>query len=191
VSYLEAPLPDPEKIPIGQDLFRVLVRNIPDDDYCTQDDVLLVFRLVDTTDPLVASDSRPFAFVNAVTSALSTSGPEENFISAWDRNIRVTLEQCVPSGTSMRNGNQTRDLRPDYGFLIRKMCPFRREEKSPDDAADPRREWQTSLHGCSILLLTYSVRQPAFAWCCSLMVTNSSLLCHTAFCHTCGISSPS
>ena len=34
----------------------------------------------------------------------------------------------------------SRNLRPDFAFLLQENCPFRGEEKGPDNPDDPRVE---------------------------------------------------
>ncbi|TFK17847.1 hypothetical protein FA15DRAFT_300792 [Coprinopsis marcescibilis] len=145
-AFLKAPLSELEKVPVSKREFRRLVHPTPGHDYCTEKDALSVFRIDDDDDDLTAQDGWPVCFVSAVVERLPIS--ESNFISAWDRNIRFIVERCVPYGTSFRNSNShtaTRDLRPDYGFLIRKTCPFRGEEKGPENTADPREELSEKL----------------------------------------------
>ena len=69
--------------------------------------------------------------------------------SFWDDNIRKLLEHLIPEGKTIRNGNQhteKRKLRPDFGFLLKKICPFRGEEKGPDNSEDPKAELADKLN---------------------------------------------
>jgi len=117
-----------------------LVTNIGED-LCTSDDVKLLFRLSDSETPLDK------IFVTVAESP-PTQGTENAFISFWDKNVREILELLLPDGRSNRNSSQhtaTRSLRPDYAFLLRRLCPFRGEEKGPDNIEDPRSELSDKL----------------------------------------------
>jgi hypothetical protein len=55
---------------------------------------------------------------------------EASFISFWDQNIRLIIELLISRGRSIRDSNQHTAagyLRPDYGFLLDKLCVFRGE----------------------------------------------------------------
>lgn len=115
---------------------KELVSSIDVQDICTSDDVNLLFRAGDGNTPL---DKLFFA----VAEAPPISGTQRFFISFWDKNVRDVLELLLPSGRSMRDSSRhtaTGNLRPDYAFILNKLCPFRGEEKAPDSPDDPKKE---------------------------------------------------
>ena len=141
-EVVDRPLSDDEKIPVPADRLEELVSpSFETRDICTSDDVRLVFcaghgnNILDTL------------FFTAVQTPPS-GGTENSFISFWDRNIRDILEFLVPEGKSTRNSSMntaTRSLRPDYAFLLNKLCQFRGEEKAPESTEDPKEELATKL----------------------------------------------
>ncbi|KAM6493366.1 hypothetical protein JOM56_011500 [Amanita muscaria] len=133
---VDLPLSDDEKIPIPLETMKALVSSsIEMQDVCTMSDVELLFR---------PGSSNPafYKIFSAVADAPPTTGTETSFIQFWDNNVRFLLELLVPGGRSIRNSNQhtaTGSLRPDYAFIVSKLCTFRGEEKAPDNNDDPRK----------------------------------------------------
>jgi hypothetical protein len=98
------------------------------DDFCTQSDVELLFRLGVGN---VLCDKIVAAIVEGSPPMDGTEGSSHSF---WDRNLREILEIILPPGRSIRNSNRnagTGDLRSDYAFLLKLFALFRGEEKSP------------------------------------------------------------
>lgn len=138
---MDLPLSAEEKVPISANRMEGLVSSIDVQDICTRDDVKLLFRVGPGNTPL---DKIFFA----VADSPPISGTEDLFHSFWDKNVREVLELLIPSGKSIRNSNRhtsTKALRPDYAFLLNKLCPFRGEEKPPDSTDDPKKELSTKL----------------------------------------------
>jgi hypothetical protein len=147
-TIVDRPLPDNEKIPITIDRMNDLVSLIDAHDICTSDDVALLFRAG-------YGDTILDRYFFAVAEAPPAGGTYKSFYSFWDKNIRDILELLVPGGKSIRNGNQrtaTMNMRPDYAFVVNKLCAFRGEERAPESRDDPSKElrdklaWGMSLH---------------------------------------------
>ena len=103
---------------------------------CDENDINTLFTIG-------VSDTKFTPFTSAVLYSPPSGGTEDSFISFWDDNIRKIVELLVPSGRSIRNSNrytETKKLRPDLGFLLDTACPFRGEEKGPEDTTDPKAE---------------------------------------------------
>jgi hypothetical protein len=143
INYLQQPLEDDEKIPISQDTFDFLSRHPPELDLpehgFSAEEVATLFR-VSTDDRAKLIEA---LFVATIESAPPTSGTEDRFHSTWDDNISKVLTLIMPDSDSVRNSNRnaSRALkRPDYGFLIKKHCLVRGEEKGSEPTANPREE---------------------------------------------------
>ncbi|KAF8630512.1 hypothetical protein AX17_005404 [Amanita inopinata Kibby_2008] len=141
-QVLDAPLEDDEKIPISPCLMEALVSS-PFElaDICTLDDVKLLFQAGYGETPLDE------IFFTVIKSPPMT-GTENSFHSFWDQNVRDILEIVVPCGRSMRNSSRHTaawSLRPDYAFLLDKICPFHGEEKGPEDNESPKAELAKKL----------------------------------------------
>ena len=70
-------------------------------------------------------------------------GTENRFHSFWDANICSILELLIPQGEAIRNSNRqtaTKNLRPNFGFIIEKICSFRGEERGPENHTECRSE---------------------------------------------------
>ncbi|TFK19280.1 hypothetical protein FA15DRAFT_726912, partial [Coprinopsis marcescibilis] len=150
LAFLNKPLSDAEKLPISRSVFRALVGTTLCCNHCTEEEVSSVFRLKyhDDEDMLTSDDGIPVNFIPTVTNSPPDSGTKAAFVSTWDRNIRDIIERCVSSGQTIRESNRhtsTPRLRPSYGFLINKTCPFRGEEKGPDSTENPREELSRKL----------------------------------------------
>jgi hypothetical protein len=79
----------------------------------------------------------------AVVESPAMTGTEEYFRGFWDKNIKEVIELVLGQGQSFRNSNnntQMRQMRPDFGLLLRNVCVFRGEEKGPQNTEDPRAE---------------------------------------------------
>lgn len=139
---VDNPLSDEDKIPISVNRFEGLVSSsIELQDVCTSDDVQLLFRAGHGDTPL---DKLFFAVMDTPP----TDGTEAAFIHFWDTNVRTVVELLLPIGRSTRNSSlhtATASLRPDYAFLLNKLCPFRGEEKPPGSTDDPRKELASKL----------------------------------------------
>lgn len=140
------PLPQAEKIPLSRTQFDGLLSSTTEiKDRCVQGDVERLFRVSDAE----ASDILFAHFYHAVVwPAPPDDGTEASFHSFWDDNIRKILELLVPSGKSIRDSSHhtnTEKLRPDYGFLLDNICPFRGEEKSSTNHVDPKPELSDKL----------------------------------------------
>jgi hypothetical protein len=141
----DLPLSDSEKIPITARQMHDLVSRPSDrvsDDFCTQSDVELLFRLGAGN---IMCDKIAAAIVEG---SPPMDGTEDSFHSFWDRNIREILEIILPRGRSIRNSNlnaETGVLRPDYAFLLKRLALFRGEEKSPNNRNNPKTELSAKL----------------------------------------------
>jgi hypothetical protein len=142
VRIADLPLSDEEKIPISVNRIKGLISSpIEVKDICTSKDVELLFRAGEGNTPLDK-------FFFAVADAPPDRGTEDSFHSFWDKNVRDILEILIPKGRSTRNSSHhtaTGSLRPDYAFLLNKLCPFRGEEKAPDNTDDPKKELADKL----------------------------------------------
>jgi len=145
-GLLDNPLPYDEKIPLTRIQFNNLLSGLTETtDFCYRDDVERLFRISDTE----ASEILHLIFYNAaVQRAPPENGTEASFHSFWDDNIRKILELLVSSGTSIRDSNRYTDPgknRPDYGFLMNNVCPFRGKEEHPESRDDPKAELSDRL----------------------------------------------
>ena len=134
-ALLEKPLADSEKVPIQQEKYDALFSDLRPD-VCSRRDLDTLFT-IGVEVPVLA------IIFTAVSGPPPSSGTECAFVSFLDANIRGIVELLIPEGTSIRNSNrhtEMRNLRPDFGFLLGTACPFRGEEKGPEDVADPRAE---------------------------------------------------
>lgn len=140
-SLLEQPLANAEKVPISQSMFDFLLSVISD--ICSKHDIETLFTIGE--EPLTLS----YIFLAALYPPPS-SGTERSFLPFWDDNIRKIIKLLMPSGTTIRNGDQdamgTRNPRPDFEFLVGTACPFIGEEEGTEDeegtenVTDPREE---------------------------------------------------
>jgi len=133
---VDQPLAANEKIPLGSDRFLGLINTTTPVAWCSRTDVESLFR---SESDLGYSALDKIFFV--VSEPPPQSGTEASFHSFWDSNVRSILEILIPVGRSIRDSSRhtaTGSLRPDYGFLLRKLCTFRGEEKPPDSNEDPK-----------------------------------------------------
>ena len=131
-GLLELPLADSEKIPITERMFDALVSKLSPDK-CSPQDVRTLFKIGETPLDLIG-------IYSAVAHPGPKSGTDKAFISLGDKNIRNILELLIPSGTSIRSDKEAPNMRPDFGFLLGTICPFRGEERGSEDAGDPKAE---------------------------------------------------
>ncbi|KAG9294512.1 hypothetical protein G9A89_008622 [Geosiphon pyriformis] len=130
-TFLEQSLTNDIKVPLLRDEFDTfLVSGYQDP--CTAEDLEILFRVSDT--------ESAYTFVTGVLgSAIMTPSPpldgtKYSFVTFWDTNIRRFLETFFSSGHSVRNTNQrmiSNNMRPDFGFILNRVSPFRGEEKAP------------------------------------------------------------
>ncbi|CAG8645113.1 8587_t:CDS:2, partial [Paraglomus brasilianum] len=139
-GIITQPLPQELKIPILQHEFNTFLSN----DYqnpCLHDDLQTIFQVSDSNTAIALS-------YNVLSAAIIGNPPsnvmtEYNFVSFWDANIRKFIEAYFPTGITIRNSSQhmsTSGKRPDFGFIINTVCPFRGEEKAPNNPENPRAE---------------------------------------------------
>jgi hypothetical protein len=109
-------------------------------DPCSLDDLRILFRVSDTecaTEFCSRVIFSPILYDNVP----SDDGTKNNFIAFWDTCIRNPLELLISDGSSIRNSNKgtsTNGDRPDYGFILSNVCPFRGEENSSISTEDPK-----------------------------------------------------
>lgn len=141
-GLLEIPFADSEKIPITERMFNALVSEISPKN-CSPHDVGTLFKIGEPAPDLL------HVIYPAVAHPSPKGGTENAFISHWDDNIRKVLELLIPSGKSIRNSNhctETRNLCPDFGFLLGTICSFRGVEKGPENPDDPKAELVDKLN---------------------------------------------
>jgi hypothetical protein len=138
--YLQRPLAEDEKIPIPQDEFDWLSRNMEHPEFeLSAEQLAALFR--------VSTDERTrrleWIFSSAIESIPPAYGTEELFHSTWDRNISNILEFILSRAEIIRNSNRNTSTalkRPDYGLLIKNHCILRGEEKGSNTAGNPAEE---------------------------------------------------
>jgi hypothetical protein len=140
-ALVNRPLASSEKVSISQHRFNALLSgNYPD--ICSNDHINTLFTVgeEELEDPYLIS----IIYAAALLPPPHTpNGTDYSFVSFWDDNIRKVIEILIPSGKTIRTNKhhmEMQNLCPDFGFLLGNACPFRGEEKGPDDAADPRAE---------------------------------------------------
>ncbi|KDR72787.1 hypothetical protein GALMADRAFT_252049 [Galerina marginata CBS 339.88] len=141
IGVLKEPLLDSEKIPITEDMYTSFISVLPPD-RCDEDIIGTLFTIGDF-------DTQLITFLNAIASSPPVGGTKASFHSFWDDNIRKPIEHLIPTGRTIRNRNEdteTRKLRPDYAFLLQKICPFRGEEKGSGNSGDPKAELAYNLN---------------------------------------------
>ncbi|CAG8770788.1 12051_t:CDS:2, partial [Acaulospora colombiana] len=93
------------------------------------------------------------------------SGTEASFHYTWDSNISQIIKTIISNGSPIRDNNRDTNTalkRPDYGFLVKKYCLFRGEEKAPDSSDDPKKELRVKLVDFSYQPLKYILGYYAF-----------------------------
>ena len=135
-ALVEKPLTDSEKIPIPDSFFLSFISgSYPD--MCDRNDISTLFTIGEF-------DANFMSVILAVTRSPPSGGTEESFHSFWDGNIRNMIELLLPSGTSIRDC-ETKNLRPDFGFLLDTACPFRGEEEGTENPTHPKAELVNKL----------------------------------------------
>ena len=122
-ALFEKPLADSEKAPITEWNFKAFLSNFSPD-ICREDDLDTLFTIRESDSALVHINV-------AVAFPPPSDGTEASLISFWDDNIRKIVQLLVPSGKSIRHSNchtETKNVRPDFGFLLNRVCLFRGEE---------------------------------------------------------------
>ncbi|KAF9480017.1 hypothetical protein BDN70DRAFT_833598 [Pholiota conissans] len=133
-GVLEAPLLDSEKILIPETYYNTLITAFPDT--CDESDIGTLFAIGEPDPPL------SFFYV-VVSEPLPDDATEDAFHRFWDDNIRRALKFLLPAGKAIRNSNQhseTRNLRPDFAFILKRICVFRGEEQDPCSRESPKAE---------------------------------------------------
>lgn len=137
-GLVDRPLQEDEKLPLLPEDMAVF----PYDDSCLEADAKVLFRI----------GSHRTRIASEILSIISQGPPPDNgtessFIFFWDFNIRRILELLTQTEKVFvtRLRISTGYLRPDYGFLLNKLCVFRGEEERPSSQADPRMELPNKL----------------------------------------------
>ncbi|CAG8592888.1 6332_t:CDS:2 [Diversispora eburnea] len=145
VDFFEKPLPDHLKIPILQHEYDCFL-NQSLENPCTSEDLNILFRVSET--------ESAYKFIAKILCAPILNNPppregtEDSYVSFWDVNIRFPLEFLISDGISIRNSSyntSTFSKRPDFGFILNNVCPFRGEEKSLNNNEDPKSELRDKL----------------------------------------------
>ena len=142
LGFIQQPLLDEERIPISQELYDQLISSSYSNP-CNANDVQALFR-IDKPD----THCRIEPIIHAIVFSPHVTGNESSYHHIWDTNIRSIIEVLEISGKSNRDSTrstETRELRPDYSFILKKRCPFRGEEKGPDNTEDPKAELSSKL----------------------------------------------
>jgi hypothetical protein len=142
LAHLQTPLREEEKVPITQEEFRRLVTIYSPDSPKAElkaKQVATLFRISDKEDAP--------AIFGALWTALRVSPPltgsEAIFHSTWDANISEIIKTILIEGHAIRDSNHNTNTalkRPDYGFLVKKHCLFRGEEKHAESMDNPKKE---------------------------------------------------
>jgi hypothetical protein len=110
-------------------------------DECEEDDIRTLFKIGE-------HDPKLHCLFGAVSEPPPAGGTEDSFHSFWDDNIRKPIQLLIPTGKTIRNSNKhtdTRNLCLDFGFLLKKICPFRGEEKGPESSENHKAELADKL----------------------------------------------
>ncbi|KIM44388.1 hypothetical protein M413DRAFT_24899 [Hebeloma cylindrosporum] len=142
--FLNTPLHQRAKIPVAQYQFDSLTSHTLHDAFRGMD-LEKLFRVDD--------QECAEAIYRRMSSVLDNSPPPDDstkhaFISFWDTNIRGIIEILTCGGVSIRDVNchpSAASQRPGYGFLYHHVCPFRGEEKAPNDSNNPRAELSAKM----------------------------------------------
>jgi hypothetical protein len=139
-GFIQKPLSDDEKIPITQMLYNKLISSSPPD-ISDDNDVQALFKIGEPLD-----HDRVVPILYAIRSKpLNVAGTKNSFIHLWDTNIRCIIETLELSGSNNRNTSQHTETRPDFFFILSEKCPFRGEEKGPENSEDPKDELRVKL----------------------------------------------
>lgn len=141
--HLSKPLADDEKITITQKQFNGLLKSSTLENRhseLTTTDLAILFR-VSSDD--ICNDELVDTFAYPIRRNPPQSGTEDSFHATWDHNISEILRMILSDTKFIRNSNRGTSMalkRPDYGFIIKKHCVFRGEEKGTETSGDPKRE---------------------------------------------------
>ncbi|KAG8811075.1 hypothetical protein FRC19_004115 [Serendipita sp. 401] len=142
LKHLQTPLSEEEKVPVSQEQFDHLVTTYNPDapkGELGAEKVAALFRVNEEEE----ADSIHILLAYVLGWTPQTSGTESAFHAIWDVNISRIMGTILLDGKFIRDSNQNTNTalkRPDYGFLVRKYCLFRGEEKSPDSSDNPEQE---------------------------------------------------
>lgn len=139
IAILEKPLDETEKIAISPESYQDLISPFHEtSDMCKEEHVAILFKKGEN------DFFSPLSILQlAVIQSPSASGTEEYFRLFWDRNIKDVITVILEKADSIRNSNyntETRNMRPDFGLLVKDVCVLRGKEKGPQNPADPKRE---------------------------------------------------
>ena len=143
-AFLLEPLKEREKFPVTRLMFNGMLSSSRVDP-CTEKDLECILTINNLEAP-----SSTVPFMNAVQMPSSAMGPKSTYINFWDCNIRSLLEVLILGVTSRRDTcwfTETGKCRPDVIFTIGDKCPFRGEEKSPQNSDNPKAELVDKLVG--------------------------------------------
>ncbi|CAJ0628134.1 10562_t:CDS:2 [Entrophospora sp. SA101] len=87
-------------------------------------------------------------FINGIVTLLQPSFTEDSYHPLWQQAIYIPIKLGCPDGAYNRNSSyntSTRQLHPDFSFLVSNACLFRGEEKAPSNAEDPANELTSKL----------------------------------------------
>ena len=145
-DFLEQPLSDNTKIPVLRHEYNsYLIQSM--EDTCTPEDLNVLFRISDTESAYELITKTLGSPIRNNPPSREGTGTGCSFVHFWDNNIRSLLETFISNGNTIRNSSQHSTLgkRPDFGFILGQVCPFRGEEKSIVNNEDPRAELTDKL----------------------------------------------
>jgi len=181
-AFLLEPLKDWEKLPVTRLMFNGVLSTLRTDP-CTEEDLERIFTVNDTEAP-----SSTVPFMNAVQGPSSALGTESTYINFWDCNIRNLLEVLIQGVTSWHDicwFTETGKCRPDFTLIIKDKCPFRGEEKSPQNPEDLKAKLVNRLVGWKYDPAPY-VLGKIHAFCGFRSLTLVRILRNRIFCYLCG-----
>jgi len=142
-AFLLEPLKASERIPVNRSQFKSMLSS-SSQDICERQHLECVFTISDA----YINHSLTIWFVSAVLEPPSATSTENIYHAFWDQNISKPLQVVIPEATSRREKNWfTETRRPDYTLIIEAKCPFRGEEKSPENPGNPKTELIEKLVG--------------------------------------------
>ena len=147
-DYINQPLPDDMKILVTQNEFDSFLSNDMRD-YCSKEQLEALFKVSEskTSSRLLMEVVGKIVYGNPPPA----NSTETAYITFWDENIRAPIKFFYgndENGESIRDSNKhmsTLSQRPDYGYILQEVCPFRGEEKSATSTEDPRAELRDKL----------------------------------------------
>ncbi|CAI2173557.1 15222_t:CDS:2 [Funneliformis geosporum] len=87
-------------------------------------------------------------FINGIVTPFQPSFTEDSYHPLWQQAIYNPIKLGCKDGTYNRNSSyntSTKQLRPDFSFLVSNVCLFRGEEKAPNNAENPANELTSKL----------------------------------------------